>query len=858
MKRQMMNRIIKKSTAAAVAAGMLCMNIFSVTAFAAAPSAEVEEKLYVNMDAYGGIDKANVVKGIRFGTEESYTDYGKYTEITNMSDTQKPKKNADSVTWNAPEKGGTFYFQGGLDPDDVVMPWKFDVTYKLNGVVSTPEQLAGASGTVEIDIDAVPDKSVSKYMQDNYLLMIVIPMDTSNVYSIDAPDSMEAGFGNYSGIAFEALPGKEGHFTARFGSDKFESMGVMMIMTPATVSDLSKIKDLKEIEDKFRDNTNVMMDSVEAIMDNVSDMSSQLEKTNKVLDELAGGKAKIDQNRTIIFNGIDVSLQDLRDLSALLDPLDTSLKTMQWMVYDLNKNLNTMDAHLVNSSAVMSTLSRKLRTLSSEMAVSNTYNISSVEADVLVTKTALDELMNDMQRGGAAYGNILAISGSDTFQKQASGAVTDAAVLGTEYEEEYLPEAVIEVINSSIPDKTAVTAEQLKAQTSSVAYLLNIYDILADPALIGESYTAVAKGTPTNAVYDVSPKSASDQAYSVTASDLDSFAKALTKAQAGDTSAVYAAISAFAGKNKITDNATMMSLAMRLMGLASGPAPEYTDKASRFTGRMTSMIDLKNGVSTLAGSTAFTGTSLAGSLNSLSDVSLEIIADAAAAYGSVDYDDMFTLLETTVSDMDDLLNAGSAVSYQTSRLLDSLRKVIADIDQLTGIMNSYYEDVQTAMTNASNLIEETEKLVTDMAETGQVLNNTLRAASEDLSRAGDDSIEVGREAVENAGKMIDNTEKMKNAGADLRKTINDELDKQEEENNFLNMDPDAAKESLTSSKNKEPKTVSIICRTAEISIAEDKAETADSEIAETPATLAVRVANVFKTMWSTIKGLFGK
>ena len=58
---------------------------------------------------------------------------------------------------------------------------------------------------------------------------------------------MEASFGNYSGIGFEALPGQEGHFQARFGTDCFESMGVMMIMTPVTVSDLNKIKDLKEV-----------------------------------------------------------------------------------------------------------------------------------------------------------------------------------------------------------------------------------------------------------------------------------------------------------------------------------------------------------------------------------------------------------------------------------------------------------------------------------------------------------------------------------------------------------------------------------------------------------------------------------
>ena len=348
----------------------------------AAGGADVSEKLYITMDYDGSIAKANVVKEIQFTTADSYTDHGSYQQVTNMTDRQEPVINGDAVTFRRPEKGGKLYFQGTMDPQEVKLPWNFDVRYKVNGVETTAERAAGASGTVEIDIDAVPDKSVSRYMQDNIILLVLIPMDTSDVYSIDAPGSMEASFGNYSGIGFEALPGKEGHFQARFGTDCFESMGVMMIMTPVTVSDLNKIRDLKEVKDKFRDNSNAMMDSVEAIMDNVASMSSQLEKTNQVLDELANGKRKIDDSRTIIFNGVDLSLQDVRDLTALLDPVDTSLKTSQWMVYDINASLNDTNAALQRASAVMNPLSKRLRTLSREMSSVNTFNIDSVQEDL--------------------------------------------------------------------------------------------------------------------------------------------------------------------------------------------------------------------------------------------------------------------------------------------------------------------------------------------------------------------------------------------------------------------------------------------------------------------------------------------
>ena len=211
-----------------------------------------------------------------------------------------------------------------------------------------------------------------------------------------------------------------------------------------------------------------------------------------------------------------------------------------------------------------------------------------------------------------------------------------------------------------------------------------------------------------------------------------------------------------------------------------------------------------------------------------------------------------------MSDIDDVMDAGASVSYQTSRLLDSMRKVTADVDSLISTLNSYYEDVQTAITNVSNVVEQTEKTADDLTRTAQTLNDTLRAASEDLSAAGDTGIAIGREAVDNSNKMIENTKNMKEAGADLRKSINDKLDEEEADNNFINMDPDAEAVSLTSTANVEPSSISIICRTAEININDDDDALVDAEFPEQKTTFLSRVANVFKALFSKIKGIFVK
>lgn len=829
----MNKHIIRKSavrcTASVLTAGMLVSNVAGVSAYAAQPGADVEEKLYINMDYNGGIEKANVVKGVQFTVDDTYTDYGDYTSITNMSDDQQPEVNGDAVTWTRPEDNSRFYFQGSLDPEKVKMPWDFTVTYKVNGVITAPEKVGGASGTVEVDIDAVPNKSVSEYMRNNMVLLVLIPMDTSKAYSIDAPESMSASFGNYSGIGFEALPGQEKHFQARFGTDSFESMGVMMIMTPVTVGDMSKVKDLKELEDKFRDKTNAVMDSVDAILDNVSDMSSQLAKTNQMLDELASGKAKIDQNRTIIFDGVDLSLQDVRDLTELLDPVDSSLKTTQWMVYDVNKNLNDTNSHLASTSAVMSTLSKKLRALSGEMATSNTFDISSVTGDLTEAKKNLNELKANMIKSGTAAGNISTITGDPDFNKDVSDVITGAGVFDATYEEEYLPEAVIEVINTQVAGKTSISDAEKNELIIKVGKLLDLYDALSCDA-------------------------SGNMAYKLSGTMLGGIAS-------GVQSLETAAFTAFFTNNLISDPAEQgrLEAAAAAVGSAASPSTESFDNASRFINRLTSMLGLKDSISSI-GDTTYGGAAnnLKDSLNELSTSGNEALANAMALYGNADFATALDQINAVINDIDDVMDAGASVSYQTSRLLDSLRKVTSDVDNLIGTLNNYYEDVQTGITNMSNVIEETEKTADDLTRTAQTLNDTLRSASEDLSAAGDTGIAVGREAVDNTNKVIENTRNMKDAGADLRDAINDKLDEEEEDNNFINMDPDAVKESFTSDKNEEPSSIQIICRTDEISADDNDNATMDAEFPEEQTTVLSRIANVFKSLWNKILSVFGK
>ncbi len=869
---------------AVLSAVVLTEALAPVCVLAGPATASVDETLYLNLDYYGGISKANVVKGISFNSLKSYTDYGNYLSVTNMTTDEKPVEGSGSVTFSAPENGGKFFFEGELDPKKVTSPWTFDVTYKVNGVVTNAEDVAGASGTIEMDIDCYPNEKASEYMKNNFMLICAVPIDNNKVYSVDAPDSQTINLGQYSGVAFEALPGKEAHFVVRMGTDSFETVGAIIMMSPGTVGDLEDLKDLKELKDKFRDNTNAMMDDVDALMDNVTDVSEQLSLTNEMLSQLKQGKSKIDASKDVIFNGNDVAIQDLRDLSTSMTPLSDSLKTVQWMVYDVNKNLNSLDQDLLDTTSKMKTLSTRLKTLGSSM--SGVDNLTAQEIISEISEAGLTDALKKVQSGAAgassAADEFSTIVGkgvdnltaqeiiseiseaglTDALKKVQSGAagassaadefstivgkgvasasdassklVTDAALSNTMYEEEYLPQAVISAVQQSLGSNTDLSdATKKAAAEQSVAQLLDIYTALRNA---GDTADSEGSGLITE----------DNDGSAVSTASLLAAAAALKAAQSGTAGA----LDAYSG------NSSFLSLALQLSSEPSYASATAKQQASRFVGRLQSVQNLQKSAEDISKNAADSSTQAGKKLTELQSA-LEELGSGLADAAGIESAALISGIDSVLSDIEDIADDAGAVSFQTARFLNSASKLSGDLDSLIGTMNNYYDDLQKAVSNTDDVLGQIQKTTDDLAGTLQTVNDTLRSASENLSAAGDAALAAGDLAVDNTEKIVDNTKNLKDSGADLRKSINDELDEKEAENNFLNMDPDAVKESFTSEKNQEPTALSIVCRTEEISVDDDEEESLDAETEEESSGVLQRIANVFKKIWHAVKKLLG-
>lgn len=429
-------------------------------------SASVDEAMYVNLDYYGQIDKVNMVKSISLNGTSSFTDYGDYTDVTNMTDHTEPVLGDGSVTWNfAPDQNGRFYYKGVMKNDQVTLPWTFDVSYKLNGVPMDADKLAGASGTVEIHIDATANENAREYYRNNMMLAVAVLVDLTKCYSVEADGAQVQNIGSQTGVVFTALPGEDGDYTVRIGSDSFESDGVLMTMIPGTTKDLEHVKDLKDAKDTWKEAGDQLYDSmeqmalsVESMRDGVNDLQSGLGSAENARGVWSGSKDNILDNN-------DKALASLTAVSEQMQAMVPHIESAKESAEIVHDSLGD----IVNSMREMQDPLRKLNT--------SLRGIKSNTEDLAAGVAPLNQLMQTL------------IALDATLQSSEQIYVTQLASLGVSLEQvenDYYDGDVdlIDDVNESaqtatpssataagIPGVTLNTQQLLIALTQKKAYL---------------------------------------------------------------------------------------------------------------------------------------------------------------------------------------------------------------------------------------------------------------------------------------------------------------------------------------------------------------------------------------------------
>lgn len=272
-----------------------------------------DETVYVTLDSQGNQQGIQVVNHLLVPEEGSYTDYGRYTAIKNMTDDTLPAQSGEQIVWNLPAMPEGFYYQGTLESGEI--PWNFQINYWLDGKKVEPQQLAGATGKVEIEIVAQANERADAIYQERYMLQITVPVDMGKAEVVVAQGATQVVTGQSKQLAFTLLPGRSGTFRIELSVRDFAFDGISAAMMPADLSGYFDADEVKEGFSQLEDGAKELADGTQAFaqgMDQLAEGTSSLASGTGELD--TGAKA-LQSGMKDYADGLSTYIEELEKLA---------------------------------------------------------------------------------------------------------------------------------------------------------------------------------------------------------------------------------------------------------------------------------------------------------------------------------------------------------------------------------------------------------------------------------------------------------------------------------------------------------------------------------------------------------------
>ena len=223
---------------------------------------------------------------------------------------------------------------------------------------------------------------------------------------------------------------------------------------------------------------------------------------------------------------------------------------------------------------------------------------------------------------------------------------------------------------------------------------------------------------------------------------------------------------------------------------------------------------------------------------------------------SENFGDILNILEDYETLPDDFTEDGQELTELADQTLERVNDLLADIPALSASLDQLTADATSALDKGEKLIVSLSDTLTTASELLQTVTDNLRAVRDESDAAMQATL----------GGLIDVLDKAANSGSSdqlesandgIHSALEDAENDLEEETNMLNLDSEAALQSVTSDKNPTPASVQFILRTEEISVDETE-ELQQAAAQEDDEGVLGRIVNIFKELFEAVSGVFAQ
>lgn len=777
-----------------------------------------DEAYYAITDYYGTLTEGSVVKSYTVNGAASLTDYGDYDEIVNLTDDRVPTSaaggNVFSFDGDAPEH---FYFEGKTAQPFEDLPWTLSVHYTLNGVAAKAEDLAGKTGVVEIQIDAVPNENASEYAKRNYTLEAMAIFNQDDILSLEAPGAQVQLIGNLRAVLFLGLPGEECHYTIRVGSNAFTFGGMTFLMVPATLSQLQEIATLSQRKDDLEENYEKLSQGLDALLDSLGGISSGLYSAANGLDQLNTARETLSQNSGTLSWQADAVLGDLDALNGSLSTLPGHLDQGKKLLSDTEKDVKALNAALTEAREELESIQKEMKSLKADLArISAASSASASDLEALGRKA--DALREHLDK-------LSAILRAIELRLRGEGIDTDGMTLPQlqdALEQARMLDRVFRAVGSGEGlDFQEFAVAVLMVQAAQKGQELTAEDAAAQAQALSDARDAVNALIPQ--VYEKDGVTLTeDEAAAIALQQLEAKQPGITRTYetARELDRIYTSL---AGDGFLSEKqffAAVLYLQTKDMAKALAQSEiiwKLLTGADNLVNNAQELCDLLGYEKGLSG-------------------------------------DVAALLRGVSAAIDDL----NRVTAKAGDLSESLSDVLDSVDAIRDRAEKEVPKLQSALTDLKSVTVSLNTTLSDSTAFLGSFRSVLKSAGKQADSGAKETLDGLAAALRSTAGSLSKTGQVKDAKDNISGLIEDTWNEfTGENNNLLLMDATAEAESLTDSRNGAPQSVQVLIRTQEIK--ESEAERPEGEQPETESlTLWQRIGKLFQHIGSAITGIFGK
>lgn len=303
-----------------------------------------EETVYVRLNNQGFVQQVYVVNSFLLGKEKEILDYGNYLEVQNLTADNVLKLENGKVRISSQED--RFYYEGRLANPQ--LPWRFYITYFLDGQKISPEKLAGEKGHLVIQIKIAPNNWGKREFFESYALQLNLTLKDKLCKNIEARGGSLVSAGEDKQVNFIVLPGKTAALEVSADVENFEMPAITITGLRLNLElDVEEQVDLKELRELMAGIAG-LDEGVGKFGDGFFELGTGVDKLGEGIGQAAEGTSELGNGARELEVGADKLAKGIKEFNHGLSNFSEGCKQLEVGVGELYTGLEELKGGAAN------------------------------------------------------------------------------------------------------------------------------------------------------------------------------------------------------------------------------------------------------------------------------------------------------------------------------------------------------------------------------------------------------------------------------------------------------------------------------------------------------------------------------